>query len=99
LLCSIGMKLAIADTNESALNDVKKELVKAIGEQNLIAVVCDVSNIEDVRKLRERVFEAWGEVRATINVVPPPSSACGRDTTPPHSSVSLDISVNRFRFF
>jgi len=65
------MKLAIADTNESALNDVKKELSKTIGEQNLIAVVCDVSNIEDVRKLRERVFEAWGEVRATINVVPP----------------------------
>jgi len=64
---NIGMKLAIADTNESALNDVKKELVDRIGEQNIIAVVCDVSNIEDVRKLRERVFEAWGEVSVLLN--------------------------------
>jgi len=64
---SIGMKLAIADINEAKLNQVKKELVNALGEQNVISVVTDVSKIGDVTKLSNTVFDQWGEVAVLMN--------------------------------
>jgi len=64
---SIGMKLAIADINEAKLDKVKQELVKALGEQNVISVVTDVSKIDDVKKLSNTVFDQWGEVAVLMN--------------------------------
>lgn len=63
VLDSVGMKLALADINESKLKTVEAELVKLVGEANVIAIVTDVSKLEDVQRLRDRVFETWGEVR------------------------------------
>ncbi len=56
------MKLALADNNEAKLSEVVKELSKSVGSQNLISVVTDVGNVDDVKRLRERVLETWGEV-------------------------------------
>jgi hypothetical protein len=60
------MKLAIADINGAKLAQVKVELVKTLGEQNVISVVTDVSKLEDVKKLSNTVFDQWGEVRFTL---------------------------------
>ena len=59
---SLGLKVAIADINAAALETLAKELVTAHGETNVLALPTDVSKLEDVVRLRERVYEAWGEV-------------------------------------
>jgi NAD(P)-dependent dehydrogenase (short-subunit alcohol dehydrogenase family) len=55
--------VAIADIDVNALEMFAKELSAAHGEGNVLALPTDVSKLEDVVRLRERVYEAWGEVR------------------------------------
>jgi NAD(P)-dependent dehydrogenase (short-subunit alcohol dehydrogenase family) len=55
--------VAIADINVNALEMFAKELIAAHGEGNVLAVPTDVSKLEDVVRLCERVYEAWDEVR------------------------------------
>lgn len=38
-------------------------LAKLVGEANVLVVPTDVAKIEEVVRLRDRVYEAWGEVR------------------------------------
>lgn len=56
------MKVAIADVNVAGLEETGKELVSLVGETNTLVVPTDVSKLEDVVRLRDRVYEAWGEV-------------------------------------
>lgn len=56
------MKVAIADVNHERLNDLAKELIQTLGETNVIAQPTDVSKLDEVVRLRDRVYEAWGEV-------------------------------------
>jgi hypothetical protein len=58
----LGLKVAIADINQQALTVLAEELGAAHGEANVLAVWTDVSKLEEVVRLRERVSEAWGEV-------------------------------------
>ena len=57
------MKIAIADIQEDKLLSVGKELAAEIGEANILIVPTDVSKLDQVVALRDRVYEAWGEVR------------------------------------
>ena len=57
------MKLALADINEAKLKKAKEEMSQIVGQQNVIAVVTDVSKLEDVQKLSNTVLDTWGEVR------------------------------------
>ena len=68
----LGLKVAIADINAAALETLAKELVAAHGETNVLAVPADVSKLEDVVRLRERVYEAWGEVSVVRRGLPSP---------------------------
>ncbi|KAG6812501.1 hypothetical protein H0H92_002500 [Tricholoma furcatifolium] len=63
----LGLKLAIADVNEARLNEVAKELVKLVGEANVLVVPTDVAQLDQVVRLRDRVYEAWGEVAVLLN--------------------------------
>ena len=54
--------MAIADIDAKALDVLAVELGAAHGETNVLAVATDVSRLEEVVRLRERVYEAWGEV-------------------------------------
>ena len=58
----IGLKIAIADVDEQGLNSTAKEVAQIIGEENLITLPTDVSQLDQVERLRDRVYEAWGEV-------------------------------------
>ena len=60
--CRIGLKIAIADVDEQGLNSTAKEVAQIIGEENLITLPTDVSQLDQVERLRDRVYEAWGEV-------------------------------------
>ena len=78
--------MAIADINVNALEIFSKELCRAHGEGNVLAVPTDVSKLEDVVRLRDRVYEAWGEVRV-VRRGSRPSRACpmkGRGRDSPH---------------
>lgn len=57
------MKVAIADVQEERLNQLGKELVGLIGEAHVLVVPTDVAQVDQVVRLRDRVYETWGEVR------------------------------------
>lgn len=58
----IGLKIAIADVDEQGLSQTAKEVAQIIGEGNLISLSTDVTQRDQVEHLRDRVYEAWGEV-------------------------------------
>ena len=62
ITCRLKMKVAIADVNEEGLKKVGKEVAQIVGESNVLVIPTDVSKLEDVVRLRDRVYEAWGEV-------------------------------------
>ncbi|KAI9449237.1 NAD-binding protein [Lactarius psammicola] len=66
-LARLGLKVAIADIDAKALNVLAEELGAAYGETNVLAVATDVSRLEEVVRLRERVYEAWGEIAVLLN--------------------------------
>ena len=63
---SLGMKLALADVDEDGLRQTAKEVSSIVGASNVLAMPVDVANLGEVVKLKEKVFEAWDEVRHLI---------------------------------
>ncbi|KAH9850199.1 NAD-P-binding protein [Lenzites betulinus] len=66
-LAKIGLKIAVADVNEQGLAETAAELVKIVGDANVLSVPTDVSKLEQVQSLRDKVYEAWGEVGVLMN--------------------------------
>ncbi|EIW52378.1 NAD-P-binding protein [Trametes versicolor FP-101664 SS1] len=66
-LAKIGLKLAIADVDEAGLRATAAEVEKIVGEVNVLSVPTDVSKLEQVERLRDKVYEAWGEVGVLMN--------------------------------
>ena len=79
----LGLKVAIADINVEALAALAKELGAAHGETNVLSVPTDVSKLEDVVRLRERVYEAWGEVSVVRRGLPSPPPPLPLSLPPP----------------
>ncbi|KAF8817117.1 NAD(P)-binding protein [Phlegmacium glaucopus] len=63
----LGLKIAIADSDEKNLAQVGHELVAVIGESNVLIVPTDVSKLDQVVRLRDKVYETWGEVAVLMN--------------------------------
>ena len=61
-MCRIGLKIAIADLDEAKLTETAKQVAQIVGEANLISLPTDVTKLDQVERLRDRVYEAWGEV-------------------------------------
>jgi enoyl-[acyl-carrier-protein] reductase (NADH) len=57
-----GLKIALADILEDVLVETGKEVAAIVGDANVLVIPTDVSKIADVQRLREKVYEAWGEV-------------------------------------
>ncbi|KAJ7166396.1 hypothetical protein C8R43DRAFT_1232432 [Mycena crocata] len=74
---ALGMKIAIADVHskEGELRELGRELEGVVGEGgegdgkgvHVLVVPTDVTVVEDVRRLREKVYEAWSEVGVLLN--------------------------------
>ena len=62
----LGMKLALADVDEEGLRQTVEEVSQIVGAPNILAMPIDVANLDEVVKLKEKVFEAWDEVRLRI---------------------------------
>ena len=56
------MKIAVADVSLEGLQETGKEVAAIVGESNVLVVPTDVSKLEDVVRLRDKVYELWGEV-------------------------------------
>ena len=57
------MKLALADVDQEGLRQTVEEVSPIVGAPNILAMPIDVANLDEVVKLKEKVFEAWDEVR------------------------------------
>ena len=58
----LGMKLALADVDENALQETAKEVSSIVGASNVLAISIDLANLDEVIKLKEKVYDAWDEV-------------------------------------
>ncbi|KAF9474208.1 NAD(P)-binding protein [Pholiota conissans] len=63
----LGLKVAIADVTVDKLQDVGQELTKIVGDVNVLVIPTDVSKVEEVASLRDKVYETWGEVAILMN--------------------------------
>jgi len=66
---TLGMKVAIADLDEAALSAAADAITEAVPGDGVevITVRCDVSQMDQVRGLREEVYDAFGEVAVLMN--------------------------------
>ncbi|KAI6130020.1 hypothetical protein EV401DRAFT_1851972 [Pisolithus croceorrhizus] len=76
-LAKVGLKIALADVNEEALIAAGKEVTAIAGDGNVLVIPTDVSKIDEVVRLRDKVYEAWGEVAVLMNnaAIAPPSKS------------------------
>lgn len=65
----LGMKIAIADLDESALASAAKAIVDSVpgGDVEVVTVQCDVSQMDQVQHLKTRAYEAFGDVAILMN--------------------------------
>lgn len=56
------MKIAIADINIEQLEAVGREVESIVGSNNLLVIPTDVSKLEQVQNLKDKVLDKWGEV-------------------------------------
>lgn len=78
----LKLKVAIADINAEELAKLGKELAEHTGETNILVIPTDVSNLDQVVALKEKVYEDWGEVGILLNnagIAPPGKSWEGID--------------------
>lgn len=64
----LGMKVCLADLEGEALRRGAEEVARVAGRpENVLAVATDVGRLEDVERLREKVYAAFGEVALLMN--------------------------------
>ncbi|EPQ54803.1 NAD P-binding protein [Gloeophyllum trabeum ATCC 11539] len=66
-LARLQMRVALADVDELKLAETGKEVLAIAGEGNVLVIPTDVSKLDDVVRLKEKVYETWGEVGVLMN--------------------------------
>jgi NAD(P)-dependent dehydrogenase (short-subunit alcohol dehydrogenase family) len=66
---ALGLKVAIADLEQPALENAAAEIRASgkSGKADVLTVQTDVSRMEDVQRLKERVYATFGEVGILMN--------------------------------
>jgi NAD(P)-dependent dehydrogenase (short-subunit alcohol dehydrogenase family) len=65
---SLGMKVCLADIEGETLRRSAEEVARVAGQpENVLAVATDVSHLEDVESLKNKVHAAFGEVTLLMN--------------------------------
>src|SRR5215813_6013354 len=60
---ALGMKICLADLNQGSLDRAAEQLSGA----TVVTVPTDVSRPEDVQRLKDRAYDAFGEVAVLMN--------------------------------
>ncbi|TGQ69685.1 SDR family NAD(P)-dependent oxidoreductase [Mesorhizobium sp. M00.F.Ca.ET.186.01.1.1] len=66
-LALMGMKIVLADIAGARLDDASRAVAAIAGSDAVLAVAADVSKAEEVNRLAERAFGAFGEVSVLMN--------------------------------
>ncbi|KAH8822554.1 hypothetical protein DL96DRAFT_1714013 [Flagelloscypha sp. PMI_526] len=66
-LAKLGLKVALADVNTDLLAQEGKNLAAEYGEANVLVIPTDVANLDEVTRLKDKVYETWGEVAVLMN--------------------------------
>jgi len=66
-LALMGMKIVLADIGGARLDDASRAVSAIAGDGAVLAVVADVSNADEVDRLADRAFGAFGEVSLLMN--------------------------------
>ena len=67
-LANLGMKICLADTDSEALEKAQETLAPLLARpEDLRVEAVDVSNLEEVRSLKDMAYEAFGEVALLMN--------------------------------
>ncbi|KAJ4482517.1 hypothetical protein J3R30DRAFT_3656537 [Lentinula aciculospora] len=66
-LAKLKLKIAIADVDEARLQQVGRDVAAIVGDANVLVVPTDVSKLDQVVHLKEKVYELWGEVAVLMN--------------------------------
>jgi NAD(P)-dependent dehydrogenase (short-subunit alcohol dehydrogenase family) len=66
---SMGLKVCLADLSQQALELAATEIVAASpgGKDAVLAVATDVSKLDDIHKLRDAAYSAFGEIAVLMN--------------------------------
>jgi len=66
-LAKLGLKIALADVLEDELAQTGREVAAIAGDASVLIIPTDVSKTGDVVRLRDKVYEVWGEVAVLLN--------------------------------
>ncbi|MER8571703.1 SDR family NAD(P)-dependent oxidoreductase [Mesorhizobium sp. M1338] len=66
-LASMGMKIVLADIGGARLDDASRAVAAIAGDDAVLAVAADVSKADEVDRLAERAFGAFGDVSLLMN--------------------------------
>jgi NAD(P)-dependent dehydrogenase (short-subunit alcohol dehydrogenase family) len=67
-LAGLGMKVCLADVNADGLYEAADRLMRSTGGGGeVLAVPTDVSRLEDVQRLKDRAYDAFGNVAFLMN--------------------------------
>ncbi|TGU93810.1 SDR family NAD(P)-dependent oxidoreductase [Mesorhizobium sp. M00.F.Ca.ET.151.01.1.1] len=66
-LALMGMKIVLADIAGSRLDDASRAVAAIAGDDAVLAVASDVSKADEVDRLADRAFGAFGEVSLLMN--------------------------------
>ncbi|GJJ15310.1 putative secondary metabolism biosyntheticenzyme [Clathrus columnatus] len=66
-LAQLGLKIALADITAEQLEAVGREVAAIVGPNNVLVVPTDVSDLQQVQALKEKVMDTWGEVAVLLN--------------------------------
>lgn len=59
----------LADIDAENAHILGREIAARVGEKNVLVVPTDVSNLEQVQRLKDKAYEAFGEVRTPVPIV------------------------------
>ncbi len=86
-----GARIALLARRLDRLN----ELVTHLGEENTMAIACDVTNYHSVLQAQEKILSHWNQIHVLINNagVLPPSGPLWQ-TTPENWQRTIDTNIN-----
>ena len=62
-----GLRVVLADVDAENVHILGREIAAQFGEKNVLVVPTDVSNLEQVQRLKDKAYESFGEVRTSVS--------------------------------
>ncbi len=64
-----GLRVVLADVDAENVHILGRDIAAQVGEKNVLVVPTDVSNLEQVQRLKDKAYESFGEVRTPVPIM------------------------------